>query len=375
VRAVHAASNLGPDTNTATAPPQAADTQPPTAPTNLQATASGTTQIGLTWTAATDNVGVTGYRVERCQGAGCSNFAQIATPASSPFTNTGLAPSTSYSYRVRAVDAASNLGPYSNTATATTQAAPTNLVAAYSFNEGSGTSVADASGNGNGGAIGTASWTTQGKFGNALSFNGTSAKVTVADSTSLRLTSGMTLEAWVNPSAVTSAWRDVIVKGDDDYYLMGTSSPSALPVGAGIFGGVKARAFGTSPLALNTWTYLATAYDGANLKLYVNGVLVATTPKSGTIQTSTNPLQFGGDSIYGQYFSGLIDEVRVYNGARTGVQIQSDMGTPLVLASRSFRAVQNSSPSPRAMTSNVVQRIARSIRKSVLAPAARADST
>ena len=37
-------------------------------------------QINLSWTAATDNVGVTGYRVERCQGAGCSDFAQVATP-------------------------------------------------------------------------------------------------------------------------------------------------------------------------------------------------------------------------------------------------------------------------------------------------------
>ena len=52
-----------------------------------------------------------------------------------------------------------------------------------------------------------------GKFGNALSFNGTSARVTVADSPSLRLTSGMTLEAWVFPTTVSSAWRDVIYKG------------------------------------------------------------------------------------------------------------------------------------------------------------------
>ena len=113
------------------------DTTPPTAPTSLAATAASGTQINLSWTASTDNVGVTGYRVERCQGAGCNNFAQIATPAANAFGDSGLTASTSYSYRIRATDAAGNISGYSNTATATTQAAadntpptaPTNLTA------------------------------------------------------------------------------------------------------------------------------------------------------------------------------------------------------------------------------------------------------
>ncbi|PYN30521.1 MAG: hypothetical protein DMD98_18850, partial [Candidatus Rokuibacteriota bacterium] len=80
--------------------PPPPDTTPPTAPSNLTAT-PGSTQINLAWTASTDNVGVTAYRVERCQGAGCSDFAQIATPGATAFSDTGLTPSTSYSYRVR----------------------------------------------------------------------------------------------------------------------------------------------------------------------------------------------------------------------------------------------------------------------------------
>ncbi|HET7540231.1 MAG TPA: fibronectin type III domain-containing protein, partial [Polyangiaceae bacterium] len=101
-----------------------ADTQAPTAPANLVATAASATQINLTWSAATDNVGVTSYLIERCAGAGCSNFAQVATSASTSFSNTGLTASTSYSYRVRASDAATNLSSYSNTSNATTSAAP-----------------------------------------------------------------------------------------------------------------------------------------------------------------------------------------------------------------------------------------------------------
>jgi RHS repeat-associated protein len=106
--------------NTVSATTLAGDTVPPTAPAGLNATAAGTTQINLSWTASTDNVGVTGYLLERCQGAGCSNFAQIATSTATTLSDTGLTPAISYSYRVRATDAAGNLSAYSNVASAST---------------------------------------------------------------------------------------------------------------------------------------------------------------------------------------------------------------------------------------------------------------
>ena len=103
----------------------APDTTPPTAPTGLTATAVGPdADQPRAGRPSTDNVGVTGYRVERCQGAGCTNFAQIATPTATSYSDTGLAPSTTYRYRVRAVDAAGNLSAYSDIATATTPAVP-----------------------------------------------------------------------------------------------------------------------------------------------------------------------------------------------------------------------------------------------------------
>ncbi len=102
-----------------------ADTLPPTAPTSLVASLSGSTSLQLTWKASTDNVGVTGYRIERCQGVGCTAFAQIATSTGTTFSSTGLLAGTRYSYRVRAVDAAGRLSGYSNTVTATIPTAPT----------------------------------------------------------------------------------------------------------------------------------------------------------------------------------------------------------------------------------------------------------
>src|SRR5258707_439235 len=97
----------------------------PTAPGNLTATASGPVQINLSWTAATETGGtISQYLIERCTGAACSNFVQVGTSATTTFSNTGLLGSTTYSYRVRATDAANNLSAYSNTTSATT-AAPT----------------------------------------------------------------------------------------------------------------------------------------------------------------------------------------------------------------------------------------------------------
>src|SRR5262249_13485048 len=102
--------------------PSPADTTPPTAPAGLAAAPASSSQINLSWTASTDDVGVTGYFVESCSGASCSSFTQVASPAGASFHSTGLAASTSYSFRVRATDAAGNLSGYSNSATASTSA-------------------------------------------------------------------------------------------------------------------------------------------------------------------------------------------------------------------------------------------------------------
>jgi hypothetical protein len=106
----------------------------PAAPTGLAATAASTSQINLTW--LDSNSAENGFKVERCTGAGCTDFVQIATVAGNvtSYANTGLAASTNYSYRVRAFSAAGE-SDYSNAASAVTQsvptlpAVPTNLIA------------------------------------------------------------------------------------------------------------------------------------------------------------------------------------------------------------------------------------------------------
>ncbi|MCC6858164.1 MAG: M36 family metallopeptidase [Bryobacterales bacterium] len=97
--------------------------EPPAAPTGLGAGAVSSSQINLTWTDNSDNE--QGFKIERCQGAGCSSFAQIATAAAgaTSYGDTGLAANTTYGYRVRAYNTAGDSG-YSNVAEATTQQAP-----------------------------------------------------------------------------------------------------------------------------------------------------------------------------------------------------------------------------------------------------------
>jgi chitodextrinase len=107
-----------------------ADTEAPSAPTNLVASAVSSSQINLSWNASTDNIGVAGYRVFR-------NGAQVAAPTGTSYSDTGLSASTQYTHTIRAVDLAGNVSDASGSTSATTvtpadaqaPSAPTNLVA------------------------------------------------------------------------------------------------------------------------------------------------------------------------------------------------------------------------------------------------------
>ncbi len=98
--------------------PQAPDTSPPSAPTALFAIPLSSSQINLTWTASTDNIGVASYDVYQSVGGG--QASKIASVATTSFASTGLNTATDYTYYVVAKDAAGNLSPQSNSATATT---------------------------------------------------------------------------------------------------------------------------------------------------------------------------------------------------------------------------------------------------------------
>ncbi len=261
VRATDAAGNLGAFSNIVSATtPAASDTTPPSAPGTLTSNAVSAGEIDLSWGAATDNVGVTSYDVFRCTGAVCGTFAKVGQTSggTTTYNDTGLTAATSYSYEVRGVDAAGNLGPFSNiTSAATSQTNSSGLVAAYGFNEGTGTTVTDASGNGNGGTIANTSWTATGKYGGALSFNGTNARVDIPNSASLQLSSGMTLEAWVNPSTTTSALARRHLQGQRQLLPRGHVLRRRQPRRRRHVRRRQRECLRVGPLTTSAWSYLA----------------------------------------------------------------------------------------------------------------------
>jgi hypothetical protein len=283
--------------------------------------ASLTGQVTLS-ASATDDVGVAAVRF---QVDGVDVGSEDTT---APYSTTWASSSVGNGpHTVTAVarDAAGNTTSSTPVPVTVSNAAVSNLVAAYSFNEGAGTTFSDSSGSGNGGSLFQTTWAA-GKYGTALSFDGSNDYATVPDSPSLDLTNALTMEAWVRPTA-SSSWRTILLKeatNDLAYSLYSagsTNRPSAW-IGGG-------SSIGSAALPLNTWSHVAATYDGARLKLYVNGTLVRDQAYAGSAVVSAGPLKLGGNAIWGEYFAGRIDEVRLYNKVRTAAEIQTDMNGPI----------------------------------------------
>ena len=313
----------------ATPPPT--DTQPPTVA--LTAPTSGAVTGSVTVAAtASDNVSVVGVQF-LLNGAnlGVEDLA-VALLVDLEFRDRGQRHLSAGRPRR---DAAGNVTTSSAVTVTVNNTAPTGLVASYSFNEGTGTTLADRSGNGRTGTVSGATWTSQGRFGGALSFDGVNDWVTVADANAL----GSDDRNDAGSVGLSNGERQRVVA---QRHHQGAAERRGLqPVrehrrerpdrvrGTGRAAGRPLDARGTAAVPLNTWTHLAATYDGTTLRLFVNGTQVGSRAVSGALLTSSGVLRIGGNSLWGEYFAGRIDEVRIYNRALTQSEIAADAAAPV----------------------------------------------
>jgi len=201
-------------------------------------------------------------------------------------------------------------------------------VAMWLFDEGSGDIATDSSGNGNDGDLmGDPAWV-EGKFGNALEFDGASSHVSVPDSESLNPTAEITLGAWIYPKGFTGDGNGLLTK--EGQYILGLNWPQGgnaeklnlwLTIGGWIL-------FSSDdPVSADSWNHVVVTYDGSVKKAYINGELVNSLDQKGGIGTSANNIFIaqGNTGVGAQAFTGLIDELAIFSVALTETEVKDFM--------------------------------------------------
>jgi uncharacterized repeat protein (TIGR02543 family) len=160
-----------------------------------------------------------------------------------------------------------------------------------------------------------------GKVGTAFSLNGSGAYVSIPHSPSLNFSSAISIEGWINTSA--GADRYIITKNDDSFYLALGGGYGSLNKLSFFLNGVSTQWFyGTTDLTDSLWHHVAATYDGASMRLYVDGSLQNSVAATGTIQTGTSPVAIGARPGV-NYFAGALDEISLYNRALSAAEVQA----------------------------------------------------
>jgi len=211
-------------------------------------------------------------------------------------------------------------------ASSVSRGADPTLVGWWKFDEGSGTTANDSSGNENHGTFnGDPQWV-NGKFGKALKFDGGSDYLDVPDSDSLDINGDqLSIVAWINGESWSLA-KHIVRKIADEaaspIYVFRVQPDQVRAILSTSAGNTTIQ--GATVLPTNEWVHVALAYDGGEARIYVNGELDVSSNVSGEIAQSNNELRIGLGDPAG-YFHGTIDDVRIYNKALTQEGIQAIM--------------------------------------------------
>jgi hypothetical protein len=220
-------------------------------------------------------------------------------------------------------------------------AADPNLVAWYTFDEGSGTIAHDSAG-GHDGTVYGATWVA-GKIGGALSFNG-SSYISVPSCAALNITGDITIDAWVNfarggndsdmsqQSIVTKCFGNGAYNNPYDFRTSANVAPVLELIRAN--GSTHEQSYsGDTYVPLNSWHNVAVVEQGTAAYFYIDGILTGTVwgvPPLTSPPTGNNYAMLIGARYDGLYFDGLMDDVRIYNRALTSTEI-NDIPEPCTL--------------------------------------------
>ena len=195
------------------------------------------------------------------------------------------------------------------------------LVSWWKFNENSGSSAADSKGNNTGTVLGP-QWTSDGTEGSALSFDGENDFVLVTNAANLNVTDQITMMAWAK--TVENKTAKIVEKGDWDGHGILQDKWNG-------WGG-QIRTASNKSYSLkwnngipeyNKWYHIALTYNGAVLKLYVNGQLTNSKPVTGKLHVNGRDFVIGSNNGAQKFFHGSIDDVRFFNSALTQTEIQA----------------------------------------------------
>ncbi len=322
------------------------DTQAPTVSITAPAAGTVTGTINVTANAA-DNVAVVGVQF-LLNGVNLGT-EDLASPYSVSWNTFAVANGT-YTLTARARDAAGNTTTSAGVIVNVSNSSL--LTMALPLNEGTGTTAGDISGNNHPGTLtNSPTWTT-GKYGQGLTFNGTSSYVNIADHADFTLdpTQNYTWSLWLKNTDFHE-WSTVLsqtLDGSNFFYFYAHTStdPDGGPVTNGISvywwtsGGANKLGIHTTNnvLTAGVWSHVAVTYDASQAQanrftIYVNGVDVTDRSDVGSTGalTSINPanIRVGSNQPFGEYLNGSVDEVRYYKRLLSQAEVQTDMNSPL----------------------------------------------
>lgn len=199
---------------------------------------------------------------------------------------------------------------------------PPDAIAFYAF-EGN---ADDLTGNGHDGElVGDAIGFASGRVGEALRNEGPDSYVEIPHAEALSLTTGYTIAAWVRAGAGDALTRDIIGKGQGGAYLLRIGLGSSSPISA--YGGPCASAPTPPPsLAAGDWHHIAWTWDGETMRSYIDGEEIAAEPCTASMSSTDEPLYLLRNTGPGYWLDGELDELAIFDHARTAAEICEDAG-------------------------------------------------